>query len=393
MPRLDRLPQLTRNLLLTRAVEINDEAPWTPLARPLAEVTVALVTSAGVHTRDDEPFVRNDPSYRRIPSTVQAADLLQSHASTVFDRSGFMQDVNVVFPIDRLREADKSGTIGSLAPTFFSFMGAQQDVSEIISRTGLEVAESLVAENVDVALLTPSCPICTSTTSVLARTFEAHGISTVTISLVREHTVKIKPPRALYVPFPFGLSVGHPNNVEEQGSVLKAALDLLERETGPVLEDYADGEAISERGAPLQSSMVAPAEVPTDPATEASLMRKYWERWKDKTGRTAVGLSRIDPSQFRGIIRFLQSYSRGEIDQVPPDRTEPLGVYIRRCVEDLRTMYIEARMFTNPTEPAENRDAWFWGQTALSTLLRSVADRMRASSDPETAGAARGVAQ
>src|SRR5436190_18594843 len=75
---------------------------------------------------------------------------------------------------------------------------------------------------------------------VLARVFEEHGLVTTSISLVREHTQKVKPPRALFVPFPFGHPLGEANDPELQTRVMRAAFALLDRDTGPVLEDYPD---------------------------------------------------------------------------------------------------------------------------------------------------------
>src|SRR5581483_3748134 len=156
MPRLSTLPQIQRNMLLTRAVEVHDSAPRATPARPLSECTLAIVTSAGLHTRGDEPFGREDPSFRVIPSTPRAADLLQSHSSLAFDKTGFVRDVNVVFPIDRLGEYVDEGRIGRLGPRHYSVMGALPDVTEVRDRTAPELARRLVADGVDVVLLTPT---------------------------------------------------------------------------------------------------------------------------------------------------------------------------------------------------------------------------------------------
>jgi len=75
---------------------------------------------------------------------------------------------------------------------------------------------------------------------VIARQIEAAGVATTSISLVREHTEQVKPPRALFVPFPFGYPLGKPDDPDLQLKVLRAAFGLLERERGPVLEDYPD---------------------------------------------------------------------------------------------------------------------------------------------------------
>src|SRR5262245_24542503 len=121
MPRLDRLPEVQRNSMLTQPVPEFDSAPCTPLRKPLAQCTLAIVTTAGVHLRDDKPFTGGDQSYRVLPSTVTQAQILQSHASIGFDRSATYRDINVVFPIDRVRELVERGELGGLAPSFYSF--------------------------------------------------------------------------------------------------------------------------------------------------------------------------------------------------------------------------------------------------------------------------------
>lgn len=55
---------------------------------------------------------------------------------------------------------------------------------------------------------------------------EAQGIATVSISLIREHSVALKAPRALWVPFVLGRPLGAPNEHAFQHRVLKEALDL-----------------------------------------------------------------------------------------------------------------------------------------------------------------------
>jgi D-proline reductase (dithiol) PrdB len=156
MPRLDRLSPAARNSALTLPVEINHDAPFTLPRVPLAQARVAIVTTAGFHLRDDRPFSKGDPTYRTIPSTAVAGDLLQTHVSIGFDRTATIADVNVSFPIDRLRELQREGHLGSFGPRFFSFMGAQRDMTPIKMTTGPEVARMLRDDGVDVVLLTPS---------------------------------------------------------------------------------------------------------------------------------------------------------------------------------------------------------------------------------------------
>ena len=131
---------------------------------------------------------------------------------------------------------------------------------------------------------------------MLARALEANGIATTSISLVREHTEKIKPPRALFVPFPFGHAFGRPNDPALQHRVLHAALDLLNATAGPVLVDFPDdAEPGDQPGAPTQASAVTVAEhVPSDVVAEVRAARGRYEQWLGKSGgRSAFGLSGI----------------------------------------------------------------------------------------------------
>ena len=160
MPRLETLSEVQRRTLEFFPCHEHDTAPWVKLSKPLSQCKVALVTSAGLHLRDDKPFNRDDPggefSYRVIPSDCDPADVVQSHFSIGFDHTGIYRDLNVTFPVDRLRELTERGEIGSLSANYYSFMGALRDPGRVIAETGPEVARQLAAEGVDVALLTPT---------------------------------------------------------------------------------------------------------------------------------------------------------------------------------------------------------------------------------------------
>ena len=156
MPRLDRLPEANRKNLNTFPAQVNDAAPFTPLARPLAACRLAIVTTAGLHRRGDQPFGPADQSYRVIPADTPTADIIQSHTSLGFDRVPIMRDVNISFPVDRIRELAARGGLGGLAPSSYSFMGAQRDAGRIERETGPEVGRRLRDEGADVALITPT---------------------------------------------------------------------------------------------------------------------------------------------------------------------------------------------------------------------------------------------
>jgi D-proline reductase (dithiol) PrdB len=114
------------------------------------------VTSAGIHCRGDRPFGREDPTYRIIPSEVDGSELLQSHSSLAFDKTAFIRDVNVVFPLDRLAELVAEGRIGRVGPRHYSLMGALPDVSRVRDETAPALAARLVDDGVDSVLLTPT---------------------------------------------------------------------------------------------------------------------------------------------------------------------------------------------------------------------------------------------
>ena len=131
-----------------------DDPAFHPLGKPLSEARVAIVTSAALHRQSDESFTQGDTSYRTLHRSVR--DLVLGHWSPNFDRSGFGLDLNVVYPIDRLDELEDRGVIGSVATHHYSFAGNQPDsVSEIRLDSGPACAASLIADDVDVVLLTP----------------------------------------------------------------------------------------------------------------------------------------------------------------------------------------------------------------------------------------------
>ena len=159
MPKLSALSEIQRKSMLMWPCVEHDDTPWTAMVKPLSESKVGLVTTAGLHVRGDKPFVTadgGDTSFRVIPRSTGANDILQSHTSIGFDHTGIYRDINVTFPIDRLPELVDQGKIGSLSDNYYSFMGALRDVTGIIEESGPEVARRLKDEGVDVVLLTPT---------------------------------------------------------------------------------------------------------------------------------------------------------------------------------------------------------------------------------------------
>ena len=231
---------------------------------------------------------------------------------------------------------------------------------------------------------------------VVARELEASGLATTSITMVREHTARVKQPRALFVPYPFGHPLGDADDRPGQLRVIRAALALLERSAGPVLEDFADERyaAREELNLPQAASVPStPKEV--DPADEVSALRPWHEAWlREHDGRTGIGLSGVDPRRFRGVIRFLQDYAAGK-DGEPPESSAgvPVPRFIRLVADDLKAFYYESRMAQTGERDFQAIARWFWGETALADLLRRIRDRMKATGDPALDAVAFGIAR
>lgn len=154
MVRLADLPDWDRQNKLDKVKELTgfDARPWVR-PPPLARCRIAIVTTAGLHRKGDRPFGPNATDYRIIPGDTQAADLIMSHQSVNFDRTGFQEDHNIAFPIDRLNELAQKEVIGSVAAYHYSFMGATQ--IKALESTASELAGLLKKDHVDAVLLTP----------------------------------------------------------------------------------------------------------------------------------------------------------------------------------------------------------------------------------------------
>ena len=127
--------------------------PWVPLRKPLAECKVVLISTGGVHLHSDRPFhVDGDASYRVIPKATRVADLAISHQA--YDKTDALRDINLVFPIERLRELAAEGVIGTLADAHYGFglMGSAKKLLPSLK----EVAKRIREAGVDLALLVPA---------------------------------------------------------------------------------------------------------------------------------------------------------------------------------------------------------------------------------------------
>jgi D-proline reductase (dithiol) PrdB len=135
-----------------------DSTPWSPLSRPLAAATVALVSTCGLYRADQHtPFDAwndlGDPSFREIHIDTPADRLRIAH--THYDHHYAGQDPNAVLPILHFRELARQGVIGQLYPWAFSFMGYLPEPRQLVQEIAPQVAKRLAADGVHAAFLTP----------------------------------------------------------------------------------------------------------------------------------------------------------------------------------------------------------------------------------------------
>ncbi len=156
---LTRFPKLLDRIVeKTEAIHV-EGIPWTPFTNPLKLSKVAIVTTAGVHLRNQTPFnmkdTDGDPSYRELPSDTPGENYTVTH--DYYDHTDADRDINIVFPVDRVKEMREAGIIGEVAEKNYGFMGhiVGRHIDTLIKKTAPEVAGKLRKEGVDAALLTP----------------------------------------------------------------------------------------------------------------------------------------------------------------------------------------------------------------------------------------------
>ena len=152
MVRVDEFPESFQTEFLNRDMPAFEKTSFVH-GPPLKDRRIALISTAGLHRRGDRPFAENSGDFRIIPEDIPDSDLVMSHVSTNFDRIGFMKDVDVAFPINRLKELAKEGFIQSVAKFHFSFMGATPP--EQMRPNVREIIATMKADNVNSVVLCP----------------------------------------------------------------------------------------------------------------------------------------------------------------------------------------------------------------------------------------------
>jgi hypothetical protein len=212
----------------------------------------------------------------------------------------------------------------------------------------------------------------------LGYTIEGQGVATTQISLVREHTEKIRPPRALWVPFPMGRPLGAPGDAAFQRRVLVAALELAEAESGPVLMDFPD----EAPGANDLTGWTCPIPLPRSSETRAenlgaelaheiAQLRPWYEFAVERRGRTSFGILGLPIEE---LARFLLSQLGNEPQPSPRD-----GIGDEEAVvfanEDLKAYYAEAALAQPGAASGRDILTWIVERTAAGRLLLALQER------------------
>lgn len=208
------------------------------------------------------------------------------------------------------------------------------------------------------------------------------------ISLVREHTEQMQLPRFLWVPFELGRPFGAPNEPDFQRSVLRSALELLERDDGPVvLADFPD-DAPAHAPSEEEASWSCPvsfhppsgdrSELVTATLEEIKRLAPWHEIYVERRGRAAPhasGLARERIAQLLGQLADGETSPEVEIER-------PIQEWLRLGCDDLRTWYLEAAQGQPGRGSAAKLHDWFWCDTAAARLIGSAATALLAHPEP-----------
>ena len=207
---------------------------------------------------------------------------------------------------------------------------------------------------------------------------------------MRLHTEKIKPPRALWVPFELGRPLGAPNDPVFQKQVLVTALKLLEASEGPVvLSDFPQDAPVSAGEPVILACPYIPKEEDTNPTemeklyralkAEMASLRPWYDMATQKRRRTTVGVSRLSLEE---LPSFICSFLTESKPKNPRDDV-PLAFELRYAADDLKAYYNEAvtAQAGMETSDSETLARWFWGDTVAGKILRAVREACLKSDD------------
>ena len=211
-------------------------------------------------------------------------------------------------------------------------------------------------------------------------------MATTSISLIREQTERLRPPRALWVPFALGRPLGSAADPEFQKDVMRAAFDLLSTATEPTIADYPvdapDEAGPGQWACPLNLGPIVDDSLEGRLLAEVARLGPWAAETRAARGRTLFGVS--GATGVDDVVRALAATADDVATPPPGDWAFDMPLLIRHLADDLRTFYHEA-IAAQPGSLAPNHDAlneWIFGGTALGDTLQAVADRLTEADDP-----------
>ena len=216
--------------------------------------------------------------------------------------------------------------------------------------------------------------------SALAHYLEDEGLSTVCISLVREQSDAVSPPRTLWVPFELGRPLGDPGDAAFQRRVLEALFALLDEPSGPVFSDYAE----EQPGLQADPSWVAPElDGATDVAGEIAALARHHAQFMARAGRTTVGISGLT---LAAATDYIVGYPDAPRPESLPGASDAMR--LRLAADDLKAHYLEAASVAGGTPSSAQLRDWLFHHTHLGAMLMDLMRRALASGDSrfETVG-------
>jgi D-proline reductase (dithiol) PrdB len=206
------------------AKPVFDPPVLTPLRKSIAESTIGLFVSCGAQLADDPPLLETeDITFRLLHRDTPLERLVVSHKTLV--RKWAVEDLNVAYPIERLKELEREGAFRRLAHTNVSMVGSIERYTELVEQTIPSIKAVYDSQGVDLVLVLPFCPACHRATGIIARALEARGLPTVSTSVLWEMSEAVKPPRTCFLDFPLGCPAGKPFEAGQQRDILRAVFE------------------------------------------------------------------------------------------------------------------------------------------------------------------------
>jgi len=202
-----------------------DDVPFTPLAKPLSEMRIALITTASPVDFDGVKRVWSgpvSPPPERLFTDNVAWDKESTHTD---DRASFL-------PIEAASKLAAEGLFGGLTSRFHG-VPTEYSQRKTIDRDAPEILARVCEDGADAAILSPLCPVCHQTLSLVARHLEANKIPTVIIGSALDVVEHCGVPRFYFTDFPLGNPCGHPWASDMQREIIRGALRLFESAKAP----------------------------------------------------------------------------------------------------------------------------------------------------------------